>query len=323
MRLDLPYRAPYDWDALVGFLAMRAITGVEVVSPERLREGTIGDRRRPRPADGGAVALLKPDRAVGDHPLPAAGRAAGGHRPGAAPVRPHRRSGRHRRASQRRSRARARSGWPGRSLRVPGAWDGFELAVRAILGQQISSSRRRLCLAGAHRPRMGGDPLRPRPSPALSPASPTSSPSAERMAAADLSVLVIDAPRSARPPSETLAVAVVRRPDLVRRPGRPRRGDRARLKALPGIGEWTAQYIAMRQLARARRLSRSARHRPAARHGRRRRRPATDNPGVAGQGRSLEAVARLRRAPSVDGRGHRRSARPGRHAEEALPKEFR
>jgi AraC family transcriptional regulator of adaptative response / DNA-3-methyladenine glycosylase II len=70
-------------------------------------------------------------------------------------------------------------------------------------------------------------------------------PSAGRLAAADLSVLPM--PRARSSSLQTLAAAVAADPTLFEG-----RGDLAeaiaRLKALPGIGEWTAQYIAMRQL---------------------------------------------------------------------------
>ena len=70
-------------------------------------------------------------------------------------------------------------------------------------------------------------------------------PSPARLAAADLSVLPMPRARSAS--LQSLARAAAEDPALFE-PGADLGGAIARLKALPGIGEWTAQYIAMRQL---------------------------------------------------------------------------
>jgi AraC family transcriptional regulator of adaptative response / DNA-3-methyladenine glycosylase II len=127
-------------------------------------------------------------------------------------------------------------------LRVPGAWDGFELAVRAILGQQISVAAATV-LAGRI-VRQWGEPL-PATMAGVVPGLTHVFPTAERLAGEDLSVLPM--PRARSSALKTLATAVATDSTLFEG-----RGDLAtaiaRLKALPGIGEWTAQYIAMRQL---------------------------------------------------------------------------
>ena len=127
-------------------------------------------------------------------------------------------------------------------LRAPGAWDGFELAVRAVLGQQISVAAA-TALAG----RIAREHGQPLPE-ALREAAPGLShvfPAARRLARADLSGLPMPRARSAA--LETLARAAAEDPALFEPRGDLDSAVR-RLKALPGIGEWTAQYIAMRQL---------------------------------------------------------------------------
>jgi AraC family transcriptional regulator, regulatory protein of adaptative response / DNA-3-methyladenine glycosylase II len=122
-------------------------------------------------------------------------------------------------------------------LRVPGAWEGFELAVRAVLGQQITV-RGAQQLAGklvrlCHGPSEG---LRALPLEYVFP-------SPSQLAAADLSQ--IGMPDSRRNTLKSLAAVVIADPaffeatdslDLIIQ----------KLRAVPGIGEWTAQYIALR-----------------------------------------------------------------------------
>jgi 3-methyladenine DNA glycosylase/8-oxoguanine DNA glycosylase len=124
-------------------------------------------------------------------------------------------------------------------LRVPGAWDGFELAIRAILGQQISvvAATR---LAGKLVARFG-TPLADTAIPGLSHAFP----SPEVVAAADLTVLGM--PTSRARALSALAAAALGDPDLFAL-GQPLEIALARLKAVKGIGDWTAHYIAMRAL---------------------------------------------------------------------------
>lgn len=127
-------------------------------------------------------------------------------------------------------------------LRVPGAFDGFEIAVRAVLGQQITVAAattlsRRFAEAFGEplaTPHAGLDRLTPRP---------------ERIAAAshdDIGRLGIIRTRS----NAILELAhAVLRGELVLAPGADPAATMAQLRALPGIGDWTAQYLAMRALA--------------------------------------------------------------------------
>jgi AraC family transcriptional regulator of adaptative response / DNA-3-methyladenine glycosylase II len=127
-------------------------------------------------------------------------------------------------------------------LRVPGSWDGFELAVRAILGQQITvGGARRLLgqLVEAHGQPLGGhDEGDDR-------GLTTVFPTAVRVAEADLSHLGM--PRARAASLSELAAAVVSDPDLFRRDASLDVAI-ARLTSLRGVGEWTAQYIALRAM---------------------------------------------------------------------------
>jgi AraC family transcriptional regulator, regulatory protein of adaptative response / DNA-3-methyladenine glycosylase II len=123
-------------------------------------------------------------------------------------------------------------------LRVPGVWDGFELAVRAVLGQQITvpTAIRLAAKLVAH----FGEPLR-NFDPALTHVFPV--PSA--LAGANLSTLGMPQRRAVT--LSSVAAAVLADPHIFAA-GRNLHEAVTQLRTLPGIGEWTAQYIAMRQL---------------------------------------------------------------------------
>jgi AraC family transcriptional regulator of adaptative response / DNA-3-methyladenine glycosylase II len=126
-------------------------------------------------------------------------------------------------------------------LRVPGAWDGFELAVRAIFGQQITvpaATRLLGRLVAAHGAPL---PVTTRDSEGLSHLFP----SAERLACADIAALGM--PRARAMAVTSLAEALAADPSIFSR-GASLEEAIAKLRLLPGIGEWTAQYIAMREL---------------------------------------------------------------------------
>jgi AraC family transcriptional regulator of adaptative response / DNA-3-methyladenine glycosylase II len=126
-------------------------------------------------------------------------------------------------------------------LRVPGAWDGFELAVRAVLGQQITVAAA-AGLAGKLVARYG----RPLSVTGLEKEGLTHVfPRSEQLASADLTALGM--PRTRAATLASLAAAVVVNPRVLGA-GRSLTECVTELRALPGIGEWTAQYIAMREL---------------------------------------------------------------------------
>ena len=126
-------------------------------------------------------------------------------------------------------------------LRTPGAWDGFELAVRAILGQQITVvgarklARRIVELAGHDiTPELSGDPRLNKVFP-----------SAARMAAADISSLGMPKARIAA--LQALAKAVAAEPKLIE-PAGSYDETVAKLLALPGFGRSAALRRALRAL---------------------------------------------------------------------------
>ncbi|MEI9991326.1 MAG: AlkA N-terminal domain-containing protein [Rhizomicrobium sp.] len=126
-------------------------------------------------------------------------------------------------------------------LRTPGAWCAFELAVRAILGQQITVvGARRLAekiveLEGSDiAPDISGDERLSRVFP-----------SAARLARVDLASLGMPKARIAA--LNALARAVAADPKLIE-PAGSYDETIARLLALPGFGPWTAQYWALRAL---------------------------------------------------------------------------
>ena len=129
----------------------------------------------------------------------------------------------------------------GDGLRVPGALDGYELAVRAVLGQQITVAAART-LTQRLLDRFG-EPLET-PFPELSRLFPA--PAALAQASGDaLGQLGIVRQRQAAILGIARAVAEQR---LALHPGADVPATLATLKELPGIGDWTAQYIAMRAL---------------------------------------------------------------------------
>jgi AraC family transcriptional regulator of adaptative response / DNA-3-methyladenine glycosylase II len=120
-------------------------------------------------------------------------------------------------------------------LRVAGAWDGFELTVRAVLGQQVSvAAGRGLAerLALRH-----GEPL-PQPVGSLERLFPTP----EALAAAEITGMPASRARALGALAAAVAAGLVidERQDL--------ETARAALLELPGIGPWTVEYVAMRAL---------------------------------------------------------------------------
>src|SRR5690606_21470484 len=232
----LAYRPPYDWDAMLAFLAARAIPGVEAVTGGRYaRTIALGDGRgvlTVEPASGARVAvtvrfphlralptIIARVRRVFD--LAADPVAIGAHLaqdPALAPL------------------VAARPG-----LRVPGAWDGFELAVRAVLGQQITVAAA-TGLAGKL-VRAHGEPLPD--ATCTTPGLTHVFPAPARLAGADFAALGL--PRARAAALSSLAAAAAADP-LLFGPRASLEDAVARLRSLAGIGEWTAQYIAMREL---------------------------------------------------------------------------
>jgi AraC family transcriptional regulator, regulatory protein of adaptative response / DNA-3-methyladenine glycosylase II len=126
-------------------------------------------------------------------------------------------------------------------LRVPGSVDGFELAVRAVVGQQISVTGARTVIGALVR--AAGEPLR-EPRDSLTHTFP--SPGA-LAALAGRDPAAFSMPASRRRTLATLAEAVAAgKIDL--EPGADPVELQRSLLALPGVGPWTAGYVAMRAL---------------------------------------------------------------------------
>ncbi len=126
-------------------------------------------------------------------------------------------------------------------LRVPGTIDGFELAVRAVLGQQITVAAARTL---AQRLVQQFGQAIDTPYPALNRLFPT--PAALAAASGD-ALGALGIVRQRQRALQGLAMALDSG-QLVLHAGVDIAATMAQLRALPGIGDWTAQYIAMRAL---------------------------------------------------------------------------
>ncbi|MEJ2418212.1 MAG: AlkA N-terminal domain-containing protein [Exilibacterium sp.] len=244
LRLQLNYRPPYDWSGVLAFFRQRAIPGVESVSADSYRRlvefaGNVGlitvvnnpgknclslevngidSRFLPQVVN--RVRCLfdldaSPDAVTGvlatEPMLSAAVRANPG-------------------------------------LRLPGAWEPFELAVRAVLGQQVSVKAARTfagrlvtrcglewrCAAQDETGQQSGEPLR------------YAFPDAQRLLSANLDGIGLTGRRIDT--LKHLATAILEG-ELTLTRGIELESCIKNLLALPGIGAWTAQYIAMRALS--------------------------------------------------------------------------
>ncbi|TCW81465.1 3-methyladenine DNA glycosylase 2 [Burkholderia sp. SRS-46] len=234
-QLELRFKAPYDWARVLRFFSGRAIPGVEQVADGVYRRivdlhgapGRLTVARHPRKhclvvtVDGAAARHVDDafaTRVAAMFDLRADPAAIGGELgrdPWFAPL---------------------VAAAPG--LRVPGAWSGFELAVRAIVGQQVSV-KAATTIVGRLVERAGervvdddmGAPAWRFPTP-------------DALAACDLAQIGMPGKRVAALTGVARAVAAG---DV---PLDPAHADLATLRQawldLPGIGPWTVEYIAMR-----------------------------------------------------------------------------
>ncbi|MFM2400027.1 MAG: hypothetical protein RL341_2184 [Pseudomonadota bacterium] len=232
--LRVPYQPPYDWPAMLGHLAARAIAGVEQVSESSyhrsvLHAGYVGSVTVTHRAEGNYLAvtlhfaqvqalpaILARVRRVFD--VGADIQTIGAH------------------LAKDPSLAALIAQRPG--LRAPGAWDGFELAIRAILGQQVTVQAARKM--ASQLVSLCGTPLAARDD-GLTHAFPTP----QQVAACDLNV--IGMPSARRETLHAIAHAALRDPQFFH-PNASMQDAVARLRSIRGIGEWTAQYIALRAL---------------------------------------------------------------------------
>ena len=247
--MRLTYRPPLDADALLGFLGPRAIPGVEAVGAAHggryartvrtaSGEGTI----ELAPAENGPYVTLT--LAADDGPVVDPGVGPGVERGVARVVARSRRlfdldadpdavAGVLTRDPVLAPLVRRRPG-----IRLPGAFEGFELAVRAVLGQQVSVAGA-TTLAGRLVVRLG-KPLT-RPAGTLTHLFPA----AADLAESDLAGLGLP---GARQRTLRALAAAVAGGGLVLDGSADVTETVERLTALPGIGPWTAAYVAMRAL---------------------------------------------------------------------------
>jgi len=228
----LAVRLPYDLQRLLAFLERRALPGVERVDASGYSR-TLTRQAGPlcvhvrRAASGSGLALS----AAGATPRTEALLATEARRVFDLDVDPADVAATLRADPLLRPLVARRPG-----LRVPGAWDPFECAVRAVLGQQVSvAAGRTLVTRLAAR---AGMPL-PRPTRGLTQLFP----SAAAIADADLAGLGLTSARAAALRALARAAA-----DGTIDWGAATAEVTARLVALPGIGDWTAQYVALRAL---------------------------------------------------------------------------
>jgi AraC family transcriptional regulator of adaptative response / DNA-3-methyladenine glycosylase II len=236
LRFELSYRPPYDWTALLEFLAARAIPGVESV------EGAVYRRTVALSLDGrmhrGWIQISVSTRKPALQVTLSASLAK------AVPLVLARVKSLTDLACHPAEVAKALGALaekhPG--VRVPGAFDGFEVATRAILGQQVSVAAART-LAGRFASAFG-TPIET-PFAALA----STFPAAERIARlAPAKIAAIGLP-GARARTILGMARAIDRGDIELAPNVDIERTLERLRALPGVGEWTAQYIGMRALA--------------------------------------------------------------------------
>ena len=236
LQFELSYRPPYDWDGIVSFLAARSIAGVEEVSHGTYRRilriqqagkshtgwlevSPQPQRQTLRVLVSASLAKVIPvvlarvkhlfDLSCNPADVGEVLGALATKRPG---------------------------------LRVPGACDGFEVAVRAVLGQQISVSAART-LAGRMAAAFG-----------TAVSSPFAElqfafPRANEIAKLDANDVARLGMTGARARTIVELAKAIQQGNLRLAPGLDAVEITKNLRAIPGIGEWTAQYVAMRALA--------------------------------------------------------------------------
>ncbi len=232
--LQLTYRPPLDWDHLLAFLSLRAIPGVEVVQDGTYRRtvrmharpGWIEVRRGRRPHTLELVTDLPAAHGIQD--VAERARVLFDLRADPHTIAEH--------LGREPFLRRALLEAPG--VRVPGAWDGFELAVRAIVGQQVTVQGAGTLLGRLAR--RCGQVLEDGPA-GLEHVFPTP----EEIATADLESLGLTGQRAQA--LAALAAAVLSG-ELDLEPSADPVQTRACLLALPGVGTWTADLIVMRGL---------------------------------------------------------------------------
>ncbi|WLQ15172.1 AlkA N-terminal domain-containing protein [Hahella aquimaris] len=233
---EMPYRPPYAWDALLNFLNARTIAGVDAVVDGRYRR----------------IVRVEAEE------NPVVGWFEASHEAEAARIRIRLDSTLSRHIGYLINRLRAffdvscvpqeinkvlgtlAQGDPG--LRIPGGMDGFEIAVRAILGQQITVAAARTLLARLVD--KFGEPI-DTPFPEIHRAFPNAATLVDLPIEELASLGVI---RTRVRAIQEIAAAMLRG-ELTLTPATNVEQEIKRLHAIPGIGDWTAQYIALRAMS--------------------------------------------------------------------------
>lgn len=235
LTFHLSYRPPYDWQALLGFLDARSIRGVEEISQNAYRRSirivqngkvhTGWMEITPEPAQNAMrvtasaslwrvipvfLARVKQMLDLSSHPA-RIGEGLG-------------------------QLAAAKPG-----LRVPGAFDGFELAVRAVLGQQVSVAGARTLasrFAAAFGSRVDS------PFEGVTAAFPP----ARQVAGLQIENLTALGILASRARTILELAKQVAEGNIALSPGSDVNTTIEKLQSIGGVGEWSAQYIAMRAL---------------------------------------------------------------------------
>ena len=241
MHIDLPYRPPIAWDRLVAFIGARAARGVEYVADGRYaRTVRIGKYT-------GVIRVGPPARndATGDVADTVSLEASASLEPVLTPLIARVRHlfdldadtnviEAHLTATE---FIRVRDDT--RGLRVPGAFDGFELALRAIVGQQVtvkgaSTLMTRLAIAFGEAIHTD-DPLLTHVTP-----------EPRNIAGASVAEIRAIGVPAARAASLLALATACARGELTIEPTSDVPELMRKLRTVPGIGPWTAEYVAMR-----------------------------------------------------------------------------
>jgi AraC family transcriptional regulator, regulatory protein of adaptative response / DNA-3-methyladenine glycosylase II len=235
--LRLAYRPPYDISAMLAFFAQRQLTGVEQVDGLALRR-TVGWLHRGQPVAGWIEARFVPEK----NEVHVSTSSSLSPMLGAVLQRVRRGLGLDADPAQIDPVLASMPLSPRPGLRLPGSLDGFETGVRVILGQQVTVKAART-LAQRLVQHLG-QPIQT-PFAALTHVFP----SAARLAQADPEEIgKLGIVRQRVKALQALALAV-HQGEIALHPDAPLEATLAALRELPGVGEWTAQVIAMRALS--------------------------------------------------------------------------
>lgn len=213
VELKLHYRPPYDWSALIKFIAPRAVPSLEQVTADSYRRAGIEITQCPE--KNWLVARITPDSMKNLRGIADQIRSLFDLRANTCEIAAH--------LGKSHALKNVVKQHPG--LRVPGCWDGFELAMRAMLGQQVTV-KGATTLTGRLVERFGP----PKP---------------QVLADANLTVIGIPKARAQSISGFSRAVA----DGKIRFDGAVSSEEMiGRMCELPGVGPWTANYIAMRAL---------------------------------------------------------------------------